>query len=75
MTFPGLVRANNLNDIVDQEKAWDNLGENISDDFPIAPPSLDLNFAANKSLIDDISGNNLITFQGLLLALLLAATA
>jgi hypothetical protein len=30
MTFPGLVKANNLSDIGDKEKAWDNLGENIS---------------------------------------------
>jgi hypothetical protein len=30
MTFPGLVQANNLSDIGDKEKAWDNLGENIS---------------------------------------------
>ena len=33
MTFPGLVRANNLNDITDQEKAWDNLGVNIEASF------------------------------------------
>jgi hypothetical protein len=30
MTFPGLVKANNLSDIGDKEKAWDNLGRNIS---------------------------------------------
>ena len=30
MTFPGLVKANNLSDIGDKEKAWDNLGSNIS---------------------------------------------
>jgi hypothetical protein len=30
MTFPGLVRANNLNDIVDIEKAWDNLGDGVN---------------------------------------------
>ena len=30
MTFPGLVRANNLSDVTDREKAWDNLGLNIS---------------------------------------------
>ena len=64
MTFPGLVRANNLNDIVDQEKAWDNLGDGIATgDISITAPSLDLNFATNKSLVDDISGNNLITFS------------
>ena len=63
MALPGLVAAKNLADIADREKAWDNLGENISDDFPLALPSLDLNFAANKSLVDNISGNNLITFS------------
>ena len=26
-------------------------------------PSLDLNFAENKSLIDNVSGNNLISFN------------
>jgi hypothetical protein len=35
MAFPGLVRANNLNDIVDQEKAWDNLGFDISAGLPL----------------------------------------
>lgn len=30
MTFPGLVRANNLSDVEDREKAWDNLGNGIS---------------------------------------------
>lgn len=32
MALPGLVAANNLSDVVDREKAWDNLGENI--DYP-----------------------------------------
>lgn len=63
MTFPGLVAANNLSDVVDRERAWDNLGSSVSANFPIPSPSLDLNFAANKSLVDDISGNNLITFS------------
>ena len=63
MTLPGLVRANNLNDVVDRERAWDNLGSSLATgDIAIPAPSLDLNFAANKSLVDDISGNNLITF-------------
>jgi hypothetical protein len=30
MAFPGLIRANNLSDIADKEKAWDNLGIAIS---------------------------------------------
>jgi len=63
MTLPGLVAANNLSDVVDRERAWDNLGSSVSTDIPIPSPSLDLNFAANKSLVDDISGNNLITFS------------
>ena len=33
MALPGLVAANNLSDIVDKERAWDNLGEDISIDF------------------------------------------
>ena len=63
MTLPGLVAANNLNDVADQEKAWDNLGSNVSAIIPISAPFLDLNFANNKSLIDDVSGQNLITFS------------
>jgi hypothetical protein len=63
MTLPGLVAANNLSDVVDRERAWDNLGSSVSADFPISPPSLDLDFATNKSLIDNVSGNNLITFS------------
>ena len=51
MTLPGLVRANNLNDVVDRERAWDNLGSSLATgDIAIPAPSLDLNFAANKSL-------------------------
>jgi hypothetical protein len=63
MALPGLVAAKNLGDVADQERAWDNLGSSISADFPIAFPSLDLDFAANKNLIDSVSGNNLITFS------------
>jgi hypothetical protein len=63
MTFPGLVAANNLSDVVDRESAWDNLGSSVSANFPIPSPSLDLNFAVNRSLVDNISGNNLITFS------------
>jgi hypothetical protein len=63
MALTGLVAANNLSDVVDRERAWDNLGANISANVPIPSPSLDLNFAANKSLVDNISGNNLIAFS------------
>lgn len=67
MTFPGLVKANNLSDVADKEKAWDNLGANVATgDINInisAPLLLNLDFAANKSLVDNVSGNNLITFS------------
>lgn len=64
MALTGLVAANNLSDVVDRERAWDNLGSSLATgDIAIPAPSLDLNFAANKSLVDDISGNNLITFS------------
>jgi hypothetical protein len=61
MTLPGLIAANNLSDVVDRERAWDNLGDSISADFPIPPLSLDLNFAANKSLVDAVTGASLVT--------------
>ena len=35
MTFPGLVRANNLSDVTDREKVWDNLGANIETDLSL----------------------------------------
>ena len=63
MALPGLIAANNLSDVVDIEKTWDNVGENISTTVTVASPSLDLNFATNKNLIDGVSGNNLIAFN------------
>jgi len=63
MTFPGLVKANNLSDVVDKEKAWDTLGNNFASEFSTAPPSVDFNFAVNKSLTDSVSGSNLLTFS------------
>lgn len=33
MAFPGLVRANNLSDIIDREKAWDNICANIEANY------------------------------------------
>jgi hypothetical protein len=30
MTLPGLVAANNLSDVVDRERAWDNLGSSVT---------------------------------------------
>jgi hypothetical protein len=37
MALPGLVAANNLSDVVDREKAWDNLGLNMSADYFTLP--------------------------------------
>ena len=62
MTLTGLVAANNLGDVVDIEKTWDNIGNSISATVFVPSPTLDLNFAGNKSLIDNVSGQNLITF-------------
>jgi hypothetical protein len=63
MTLAGLVAANNLNDVTDIERTWDNIGSNLSATVFVPAPSLDLNFAASKSLVDSVSGNNLITFS------------
>jgi hypothetical protein len=63
MALAGLLAANNLNDVTNIERTWDNLGSNISATVFVPAPSLDLDFAANKSLVDSVSGNNLITFS------------
>jgi hypothetical protein len=63
MALNGLVAANNLSDAVDSEQVWDNIGDTISATIPIPSPTLDLNFATNKNLIDNVSGNNLITYS------------
>jgi hypothetical protein len=52
MTLPGLVRANNLNDVVDRERAWDNLGNNI------LMPNLPDIYYNNVSLLLHGNGNN-----------------
>jgi hypothetical protein len=44
MALPGLVRANNLNDVVDREKTWDNLGVQLIAE--IADPDTDNYIAA-----------------------------
>jgi hypothetical protein len=62
MTLTGLVAANNLGDVVDIEKTWDNIGNSISATVFVPSPTLDLNFASNKSLIDNVSGSGLVTF-------------
>ena len=64
MTFSGLVRANNLSDVTNRGKVWDNLGANLTTGaIPIPEPSFDVNFATNQSFVDAISGNNLFTFS------------
>jgi hypothetical protein len=63
MALTGLVAANNLGDVVDIEKTWDNIGNNISATVFVPSPTLDLNFASNKSLLDNVSGQNLVTFS------------
>ena len=63
MALNGLIAANNLSDVVDIERTWDNIGSNFSATVSVPSPTLDLNFAGNKSLVDEISGNNLITFS------------
>jgi hypothetical protein len=62
MALTGLVAANNLSDVVDIERTWDNIGNNISATVFVPAATLDLNFAGNKSLIDNISGSGLVTF-------------
>jgi hypothetical protein len=62
MAVTGLAAANNLNDIIDIEQAWDNIGSNISATVFVPTGTLDLNFAENKSLIDNITGSGLISF-------------
>jgi len=63
MALNGLTAANNLGDAVNAEEVWDNIGDGISAIVSVPPLALDLNFIKNKSLIDDVSGNNLITFS------------
>jgi hypothetical protein len=62
MALTGLVAANNLGDVVDIERTWDNIGSNISATVFVPAATLDLNFAGNKSLVDNISGSGLVTF-------------
>jgi hypothetical protein len=63
MALTGLVAANNLGDVVDIEKTWDNIGNSISATVFVPSPTLDLNFASNKSLVDNVSGQNLVTYS------------
>ena len=58
MALTGLVAANNLSDVVDIERTWDNIGNNISATVFVPAATLDLNFAGNKSLVDKDSAVN-----------------
>jgi hypothetical protein len=40
MALPGLVAANNLSDVVDRERAWDNLGQGFTATFDTLPLAL-----------------------------------
>jgi hypothetical protein len=55
MTLPGLVAANNLSDVVDREKVWDNLGLNIE------YPGKDLFFNQVSLLLHGDGANGSIT--------------
>jgi len=64
MTRPGLVAANNLSDVANKEKAWDNIGDNFSSgDFELPAGAFDFNFTASESLVDQISGQELGQFS------------
>jgi hypothetical protein len=54
MTLPGLVAAKNLADVADRERAWDNLGLNISANFVT-----DFDAATYIEAVNSADGNNL----------------
>jgi hypothetical protein len=64
MTYPGLVRANNLSDVANKEEVWDNIGDNYSTG-PIEVPNanFDFNFVESENLIDQVSGQQLAQFS------------
>ena len=59
MTFPGLIRANNLSDVADKEKAWDNLGLNIIYTFTPIPSSFDSNASAYIAQVEETDRSEL----------------
>lgn len=63
MTLPGLVAANNLSDVVDRERAWDNLGQNISIDFTLDATTISAGVAVPLVPIT-ISGYDAIEREG-----------
>jgi hypothetical protein len=54
MALPGLVAAKNLADVVDRERAWDNLGLNISANFLL--PNLDADASAYLQAVMQADG-------------------
>jgi len=59
MTFPGLTKANNLSDVADKEKAWDNLGNDIRIDPLSWTPAL-----INTALWLDAADASTVTVSG-----------
>ena len=57
-TTPYLLETPNVSPAVQKYIAWHIAQEGT----PGRTPALDLNFAKNKSLVDDVSGSNLVTF-------------
>lgn len=70
MTLPGLVRANNLNDVVDRERAWDNLGNGISATISGSPVSFTITGRDILALnaVRNASTRSFIFIKGLLSA-------
>jgi len=61
MALPGLVAAKNLADVADRERAWDNLGGNISVDFGVIG-SLDADATAYIQAVSIADGVSLEPF-------------
>lgn len=70
MALPGLVRANNLNDVVDRERAWDNLGNGISATISGSPVSFTITGRDILALnaVRNASTRSFIFIKGLLSA-------
>ena len=64
MTYPGLVRANNLSDVANKEEVWDNIGDNYSTgSIEVPNANFDFNFVESENLIDQVSGQQLAQFS------------
>jgi hypothetical protein len=57
MTRPGLVAANNLSDIVNNEKAWDSLGSNI--EYPASPGDFEYESTIYLRQVENADGQEL----------------